>query len=146
VRPSTQWYVLPLGSIPKRILGPVPRRGQIRFGVSPLLVIPDGTPSRPRGVQAATACRAPVHPAPGHGLGVQPLRLCGGHARAIRLRRLPAHATLFRAGSAGGEEYRMPNEPWVSVQAVANHLGVAKDSISRWIDHKGLPAQKIGRL
>jgi excisionase family DNA binding protein len=40
----------------------------------------------------------------------------------------------------------MPTEPWVSVEAVANHLGVAKDSIYRWIDHKGLPAHKIGRL
>ncbi len=37
-------------------------------------------------------------------------------------------------------------EPWVSVQAVATHLGVAKDSVYRWIDNKGLPAHKIGRL
>ena len=40
----------------------------------------------------------------------------------------------------------MPTEPWVSVENVANHLGVAKDSVYRWIDHKGLPAHKIGRL
>lgn len=40
----------------------------------------------------------------------------------------------------------MPTEPWVSVEDVAKHLGVAKDSIYRWIDHKGLPAHKIGRL
>ena len=37
-------------------------------------------------------------------------------------------------------------EAWVSVDEVAKHLGVAKDSIYRWIDHKGLPAHKIGRL
>ena len=37
-------------------------------------------------------------------------------------------------------------EPWVSVDEVASHLGVAKDSIYRWIDHRGLPAHKIGRL
>lgn len=37
-------------------------------------------------------------------------------------------------------------EPWVSVEDVANHLGVAKDSIYRWIESKGLPAHKIGRL
>jgi len=37
-------------------------------------------------------------------------------------------------------------EPWVSVEDVTNHLGVAKDSIYRWIDKKGLPAHKIGRL
>jgi excisionase family DNA binding protein len=37
-------------------------------------------------------------------------------------------------------------EPWVSVDDVATHLGVAKDSIYRWIEHRGLPAHKIGRL
>jgi excisionase family DNA binding protein len=37
-------------------------------------------------------------------------------------------------------------EPWASVDDVAKHLGVAKDSIYRWIEHKGLPAHKIGRL
>ena len=40
----------------------------------------------------------------------------------------------------------MATEPWVAVEDVAKHLGVAKDSIYRWIDHKGLPAHKIGRL
>lgn len=37
-------------------------------------------------------------------------------------------------------------EPWASVDDVASHLGVAKDSVYRWIEHKGLPAHKIGRL
>jgi excisionase family DNA binding protein len=37
-------------------------------------------------------------------------------------------------------------EPWVSVDDVAAHLGVRKDSIYRWIERRGLPAQKIGKL
>ncbi len=37
-------------------------------------------------------------------------------------------------------------EPWASVDEVANHLGVAKDSVYRWIENKGLPAHKMGRL
>jgi excisionase family DNA binding protein len=37
-------------------------------------------------------------------------------------------------------------EPWVSVDDVAAHLGVRKDSIYRWIEHRGLPAKKIGKL
>jgi len=37
-------------------------------------------------------------------------------------------------------------EPWVSVDAVASHLGVAKDSIYRWIELKSLPAHRVGRL
>jgi excisionase family DNA binding protein len=46
--------------------------------------------------------------------------------------------------SIGGAESM--TEPWASVDDVAKHLGVAKDSIYRWIDHRGLPAHKIGRL
>jgi excisionase family DNA binding protein len=37
-------------------------------------------------------------------------------------------------------------EPWVSVEGVAAHLGVAKDSVYRWIEAKNLPAHKVGRL
>jgi len=37
-------------------------------------------------------------------------------------------------------------EPWASVDEVAKYLGVAKDSIYRWIENRGLPAHKIGRL
>ena len=37
-------------------------------------------------------------------------------------------------------------EPWVSVDDVAKHLGVAKDSVYRWIERKGLPAHRMGRL
>ena len=37
-------------------------------------------------------------------------------------------------------------EPWVSVEDVAAHLGVAKDSVYRWIESKNMPAHKIGKL
>jgi excisionase family DNA binding protein len=37
-------------------------------------------------------------------------------------------------------------ERWVSVEAVADHLGVARDSIYRWIEGRGLPGHRIGRL
>ena len=37
-------------------------------------------------------------------------------------------------------------EPWVSVGQIAEHLGVTRDSIHRWIDRKGLPAHRVGRL
>jgi excisionase family DNA binding protein len=40
----------------------------------------------------------------------------------------------------------MSTEPWVAVEDVARHLGVAKDSVYRWIESRGLPAHKIGRL
>jgi len=37
-------------------------------------------------------------------------------------------------------------ERWTSVDDVARHLGVAKDSIYRWIERRNLPAHRIGRL
>ncbi|MBK1890078.1 helix-turn-helix domain-containing protein [Undibacterium sp. 14-3-2] len=40
----------------------------------------------------------------------------------------------------------MTSEPWVSVEQIAEHLGVTRDSIYRWIDRKGLPAHRVGRL
>jgi excisionase family DNA binding protein len=37
-------------------------------------------------------------------------------------------------------------DPWVSVDDVAEHLGVVRDTVYRWIDRRGLPAHKVGRL
>jgi excisionase family DNA binding protein len=37
-------------------------------------------------------------------------------------------------------------EPWVSIDDVAEHLGVTKLSIYRWIDKQSLPATKVGKL
>lgn len=38
------------------------------------------------------------------------------------------------------------SEPWVSVDDVARHLGVAKDTIYRWIEGRSMPAHRVGRL
>jgi excisionase family DNA binding protein len=35
---------------------------------------------------------------------------------------------------------------WLSVDEIAAHIGVSRDTVYRWIDHRGLPAHKIGRL
>lgn len=37
-------------------------------------------------------------------------------------------------------------EPWVSIDDVAEHLGVTKLSVYRWIDKQSLPATKVGKL
>lgn len=37
-------------------------------------------------------------------------------------------------------------EPWASIDEAAAHLGVRKDSVYRWIESRGLPARKIGKL
>ena len=38
------------------------------------------------------------------------------------------------------------NARWVSVDEVAQHLGIVRDTVYRWIEKKGLPAHRIGRL
>jgi excisionase family DNA binding protein len=38
------------------------------------------------------------------------------------------------------------SERWVSVEEVATHVGVRKESIYRWIEGRALPATKIGKL
>ena len=35
---------------------------------------------------------------------------------------------------------------WLSVDEVAVHLGVKRDTIYKWIERKDLPAHKVGRL
>ena len=35
---------------------------------------------------------------------------------------------------------------WISVTEVARHLGVARDTVYRWIDSRGLPAHRVGRF
>ena len=39
-----------------------------------------------------------------------------------------------------------PGEGWVGIADVAAHLQVARDSIYRWVDSKGFPAHRVGRL
>jgi excisionase family DNA binding protein len=39
-----------------------------------------------------------------------------------------------------------PEEGWVGIEDVAAHLKVAKESIYRWVDSKGFPAHRVGRL
>jgi len=37
-------------------------------------------------------------------------------------------------------------EPWSSVEEIAAHLGVARETVYRWIEQKGLPAHRIGKF
>jgi excisionase family DNA binding protein len=35
---------------------------------------------------------------------------------------------------------------WLSVDEVAEHLGIKRDTVYKWIVRNGLPARKLGRL
>lgn len=40
----------------------------------------------------------------------------------------------------------MSTEPWYSVEEIAKHLGISKESVYRWIEAKKIPAHRIGKL
>ena len=43
-------------------------------------------------------------------------------------------------------EAQEPAEQWVSVEQIAKHLNVKTYTIYKWLERKGMPAHKVGRL
>ena len=37
-------------------------------------------------------------------------------------------------------------EPWLSVEEIAAHLGVSKESVYRWLERCRIPAHRVGKL
>ena len=44
------------------------------------------------------------------------------------------------------QENLLMTERWLSVEEIAAHLGVNRDTIYKWIERKKMPAHKVGRL
>ncbi|MDR1962142.1 MAG: helix-turn-helix domain-containing protein [Gracilibacteraceae bacterium] len=40
----------------------------------------------------------------------------------------------------------MTEERWLSVDEIAAHLGIKRDTVYSWINERQMPAHKIGRL
>lgn len=38
------------------------------------------------------------------------------------------------------------DDRWLSVAEIAVYLGVKRDTVYKWIEHKSMPAHKLGRL
>ncbi|MBI4904784.1 MAG: helix-turn-helix domain-containing protein [Acidobacteria bacterium] len=35
---------------------------------------------------------------------------------------------------------------WLSVDEIAGHLGIKRDTVYKWVGERGMPGHKIGRL
>lgn len=35
---------------------------------------------------------------------------------------------------------------WLSVEDIARYLGIVEDTVYRWIERRGLPAHRVGKL
>lgn len=38
------------------------------------------------------------------------------------------------------------SDRWLSVEEIAEHLGVSKDTVYAWISKRNMPAHRVGRL
>lgn len=67
------------------------------------------------------------------------LRRCG------RPGELPTAARIAETGRGPAREASV-NEPWLSAEDIASHMGITKDTVYQWIAERGLPAHRMGRL
>ena len=40
----------------------------------------------------------------------------------------------------------MSEERWLSVEEIATHLGISKETVYRWLEKKKIPAHRVGKL
>lgn len=79
------------------------------------------------------------------GGGTIPIPILSDCVRFLYVQSRSAILTRAQESTRSTGEELMVTEPWVSVEDIVKHLGVARDSVYRWIERRGLPAHKIGR-
>ncbi len=40
----------------------------------------------------------------------------------------------------------MNEERWLSVEEIATHLGISKETVYRWLEKRKIPAHRVGKL
>jgi len=51
----------------------------------------------------------------------------------------------LRLGTVHKREVHMEDR-WLSVEEIAEYLGINRDTVYKWLDRKRMPAHKVGRL
>lgn len=64
--------------------------------------------------------------------------------RLVRFR--PARVAKDRSVQSTPEAPHNLGDRWLSVDEIANYLGVKRDTVYKWIDRQNMPAHKVGRL
>mgnify|MGYP000258192272 CR=1 FL=1 len=67
-----------------------------------------------------------------------------GHAHAQNLKDSGVKVTVGLRKN--GASWSKAEKAGLKVEEVAIHLGVAKDTVYRWVQSRGLPAHRVGRL
>lgn len=44
------------------------------------------------------------------------------------------------------KKYQIEKDRWLSIEEIAIHLGIKKDTAYKWVAKKRMPAHKVGRL
>ena len=52
----------------------------------------------------------------------------------------------FYAAFAGAAMNDVTSDRWLSVDEIANYLGIKRDTVYKWIERKHMPAHKVGSL
>jgi len=68
-----------------------------------------------------------------------------------RLKRGTSIETKYRScceapDEANSERGKMMEDRWLSVDEIAEHLGIKRDTVYKWISERQMPGHKIGRL
>jgi len=45
-----------------------------------------------------------------------------------------------------GEEQMTSEDRWLSVEEIAVHLGISKETVYRWLERRKIPAHRMGKL
>lgn len=76
-----------------------------------------------------------------------PVRACGRYGDCVSVAPPKWRHRALNGGLRAHRNEPMPEqEPWASIEDVTKHLGIARDTVYRWLESKGLPAPKLARL
>ena len=66
--------------------------------------------------------------------------------RWTHTRLIGKHTSPSGSVNAEVEMNEVTSDRWLSVDEIANYLGIKRDTVYKWIERKNMPAHKVGSL